>query len=115
MKITNATALCKFVLFHLCNISTIGHYLTPKATGQIIYAFVARGLDVGYAFLHQLSQKQTQRLQRLQNWTIRLVDERPNNALEMKEEQVKTEQMDATTNNVIYSFQQAKLASYSDE
>ena len=68
------TAVCMSAIFHLRNISTIRRYLTAAETMYVIHAFVTGRLDVGNALLYRLHVTQTQRLQKVQNWTARLID-----------------------------------------
>ena len=44
------------------------------ATEQVIHAFVTSRLDVGNALLYRLPLKQLQRLQKVQNWAVLLID-----------------------------------------
>ena len=71
---SHVTAVCKSAIFHLRNISRIRRYLTAAATEQIVHAFVTSRLDIGNALLYRLPLKQTQRLQKIQNWAARLID-----------------------------------------
>ena len=71
---SHVTAVCRSAIFHLRNISRIKRYLTAAATGQIVHAYVTSRLDIGIALLYRLPLKQTQRLQKLQNWRARLID-----------------------------------------
>ena len=68
------TAVCKSAIFHLRNISRIRRYLTAAATEQVVHACVTSRLDIGNALLYRLPLKQTQRLQKIQNWAARLID-----------------------------------------
>ena len=68
------TAVCKSAILHLRNISRIRRYLTAAATEQVVHAFVTSRLDIGNALLYRLPLKQTQRLQKIQNWAARLID-----------------------------------------
>ena len=68
------TAVCRSAIFHLRNISRIRRYLTAAATEQIVHAFVTSRLNIGNAQLYRLLLKQTQRLQKIQNWVARLID-----------------------------------------
>ena len=71
---SHVTAVCKSAIFHLRNISRIRRYLTAAATEQIVHAFVTNRLNIGNALLYRLPLKQTQRLQKIQNWAARLID-----------------------------------------
>ena len=71
---SHVTAVCRSAKFHLRNISRIRRYLTAAATEQIVHAFVTCRLDIGNALLYRLPLKQTQRLQKIQNWAARLID-----------------------------------------
>ena len=71
---SQVTAVCWSAIFHLRNISRIRWYLTSAATEQVVHAFVASRLDIGNALLYRLPLKQTQRLQKIQNWASRLID-----------------------------------------
>ena len=71
---SRVTAVCKSAIFHLRNISRIRRYLTAAATEQVVHAFVTSRLDIGNALLYRLPLKQTQRLQKIQNWAARLID-----------------------------------------
>ena len=71
---SHVTAVCKSAIFHLRNISRIRQFLTAAATDQVVHAFVTSRLDIGNALLYRLPLKQTQRLQKIQNWAARLVD-----------------------------------------
>ena len=71
---SHVTVVCRSAIFHLRNISRIKQYLTAAATEQIVHAFVTSRLDIGNALLYRMPLKQTQRLQKLQNWTARLID-----------------------------------------
>ena len=70
---SHVTAVCRSAIFHLRNISRIRRYLTAAATEQIVHAFVTSRLDIGNALLYRLPLKQTQRLQKIQNWVARLI------------------------------------------
>ena len=69
---SHLTTVCRSAFFHPRNISRIRRYLTAEATEQVIHAFVTSRLDVGKALLHRLLLNQIQRLQRVQNWAVRL-------------------------------------------
>ena len=71
---SHVTVVCRSAIFHLRNISRIRRYLTAAATEQVVHAFVTSRLDIGYALLYRLPLKQTQRLQKIQNWAARLID-----------------------------------------
>ena len=71
---SHVTAVCRSAIFHLRNISRIRRYLTAAATEQIVHAFVTSRLDISNALLYRLPLKQTQRLQKIQNWAARLID-----------------------------------------
>ena len=71
---SHMTAVCKSAIFHLRNISRIRRFLTAAATEQIVHAFVTSRLDIGNALFYRLPLKQTQRLQKIQNWAARLID-----------------------------------------
>ena len=69
------TAVCRSAIFHLRNILRIRRYLTAAATEQVVHAFVTSRLDIGNALLYQQPLKQMQRLQKIQNWVARLIDD----------------------------------------
>ena len=71
---SHVTAVCRLAIFHFRNISMIKRYLTAAATEQIVHVFVTSRLDIGNALLYRLPLKQTQRLQKIQNWAARLID-----------------------------------------
>ena len=71
---SRVTAVCRSAIFHLRNISRIRRYLTAAATEQIVHAFVTSRPDIGNALLYRLPLKQTQRLQKIQNWAACLID-----------------------------------------
>ena len=51
-----------------------GSDLTAAATEQVVHAFVTSRLGIGNALLYRLPLKQTQRLQKIQNWAAGLID-----------------------------------------
>ena len=71
---SHVTAVCKSAIFHLRNISRIRRYLTAAATKQVVHAFVTTRLDISNAPLYRLPLKQMQRLQKIQNRAVRLID-----------------------------------------
>ena len=71
---SHVTAVCRSAIFHLRNISRIRRYLTAAATEQVVQAFVTSRLDIGNALLYRLPLKQTQRIQKMQNWAARFID-----------------------------------------
>ena len=71
---SHVTGVCRSAKFHLRIISRIRRYLTAAATEQVMRALVTSSLGVGNALLYRLPLKQIQRLQKVQNWTARLID-----------------------------------------
>ena len=73
-KESHVTAVYRSAIFHLRNISRIRRYMTAAATEQVVHVFVTSRLDIGNALLYRLPLKQTQGLQKIQNWAARLID-----------------------------------------
>jgi len=56
------------------HISRIRRYLTAAATEHVVHAFVTSRLEIGNALLYPLPLRQMQRLQKIQNRAVRLID-----------------------------------------
>ena len=66
-------AICKKSYFHLRNLSKIRRYLSKDAQHKIVHAFISSNLDCNNALLYGLPKYQTDKLQRIQNSSARLV------------------------------------------
>ena len=71
---SHVTAICRSAIFHLRNISRIKRYVTAAATEQVVHAYVTSRLAIVNALLYCLPLKQTQRLQKIQNWAACLIE-----------------------------------------
>jgi hypothetical protein len=67
------SGLCKSITFQLRNISRIRRYLDKDSCHHIIRALVLSRLDYGNALLLGSNQSDLSKLQRLQNWAVKLI------------------------------------------
>jgi hypothetical protein len=67
------SALSRSVAFHLRNISRIRRYLDFETCNHIVRSLVLSRLDYGNALLAGVNAKEIARLQRLQNWAVKLI------------------------------------------
>jgi len=66
-------AICKKSHFHLHNLSKIRCCLSKDAQHKIVHAFISSKLDCNNTLLYGLPKYQTDKLQRIQNSSARLV------------------------------------------
>ena len=71
------SSVCKSALFYLRNITKIRMYLTSESTKTLIHAYVTCRLDNCNSLLLGSRKYMIQKLQRVQNWTARLVAGQP--------------------------------------
>ena len=64
---------CRSCGLHIHNVGKIVRYLTPRATGQLVHAFIVSRLDSCNALLHGLPDDQVRGLQLIQNTAARQV------------------------------------------
>ena len=67
------SGICKSTHFHLRSIGRIRNLLTFDATTQLIHALITTRLDYCNSILHNISNNQIERLQRIQNQTARML------------------------------------------
>ena len=67
------SAISRSVTFHLRNIARIRRYLDFETCNHIVRSLVLSRLDYGNALLAGTNTKEIARLQRLQNWAVKLV------------------------------------------
>ena len=72
----NISGICKSTHFHLRGIGRIRNLLTFDATAQLIHAITSR-LDLCNSILYNLTNKQFERLQRIQNQAARMLKRIP--------------------------------------
>ena len=71
------SGICKSTNFFLRGIGRIRNLLTFDATAQLIHALITSRLDCCNSILYNLSNKQIERLQRLQNQAARMLKRLP--------------------------------------
>ena len=65
--------ICQSAYFHLRNINSIKHILSPAAIEKLVHAFITSRLDNGNALLYGISQSSLRKLQRVQYAAARVV------------------------------------------
>ena len=75
--VPHVNAVCQSSFFHLRNIGFIRKYLTYDAATIIIHAFVASKLDYCNSLLYGLPSYLIRKLQHVQNFAARLVNQCP--------------------------------------
>ena len=70
---SHVSSIVKSSSYHIRNLGRIRKYLTPKATEQLVHAFITSRLDMGNALLFGLPQQEIKRLQIRQNIAARIV------------------------------------------
>ena len=71
------SGICESTHFNLRGIGRIRDLLTFDATAQLIHALITSRLDFGNIILYNLSNKQVERLQRIQNQAARMLKRIP--------------------------------------
>ena len=70
---TQIKSICRSAHFHIRNINTIRHLLTPTAAAQLMHSLVTSRLDYCNALLHRVPECRIRPLQRMQNIAARVV------------------------------------------
>ena len=73
----HVNGICKSTHFHLRGIGRIRNLLTFDATAQLIQALITSRLDFCNSILYNLTNKQIERLQRIQNQAARMLKRIP--------------------------------------
>ena len=71
------SGICKSTHFHLRGIGIFRYLLTFNATAQLIHSLITSRLDFCNSILHNLPNKQIERLQRIQNQAARVLKRIP--------------------------------------
>ena len=71
------SGICKSTHFHLRGIGRVQNLLTFYATAQLIHALITSRLDFCNSILYNLTNKQIERLQRIQNQAAHMLKRIP--------------------------------------
>ena len=70
---THITKTCNSAFYYLYNIRHIRKYLSRESTEKLVHAFISSRLDYCNSLLHEITQYQTRKLQRVMNASARLI------------------------------------------